>query len=459
MTTTLDSRTTSSTGGSGLHPPARAARITLAQVYRFELVKLLAQWRLRAVFLACLVAPALYTAVVSSQTSLPADFVFGRWMNQTGWAGSLVVLVFTGTLALPLVTCVISGDIFAVEDRLGTWRHLLVTVRSPRLIFAGKALAALTVTLALFVPLVLSSVAGGLLVVGSHPMPGLDDHLIGSGELARLVALSWVSVIPPTLAFSAIGLLGSVAFGRSPLGLLMPVAFALVLELVHMLPVPVALRAATPTSPFATYRGFFTDPPQLGMFGIGLVVSAAWIALATYLAHRMFVRRDFTDLGGDGSSRRFALTGLLPLVALLAVTTAVVATVTGVTGTGVDRAKVERSLATSFSHLYVLQTRELNRPAVTESQLRTTAECDKGGSRVEDVGPGNDWRCVVTWTVPGADGSANAIYQLDVLPDGRYTADGDGPKEVNGYFLVRTKTGDAPNPLWQFDGLVDLLTQ
>jgi ABC-2 type transport system permease protein len=59
--------------------------------------------------------------------------------------------------------------------------------------------------------------------------------------------------------------------------------------------------------------------------------------------------------------------------------------------------------------------------------------------------------------VPGAAGSANAIYQLDVLPDGRYMADGDGPKEVNGYFLVRTKTGNAPNPLWQFDGLVDLL--
>jgi ABC-2 type transport system permease protein len=36
-------------------------------------------------------------------------------------------------------------------------------------------------------------------------------------------------------------------------------------------------------------------------------------------------------------------------------------------------------------------------------------------------------------------------------------ADGDGPKEVNGYFLVRTPAGDAPNPLWQFDGDVDLL--
>jgi ABC-2 type transport system permease protein len=436
---------------------APAARVTLSKIYRFELVKLLAQWRLRTVFLACLVVPALYTAVVSSQTSLPADFVYGRWMNQSGWAGSLVVLVFTGTLALPLVTCLISGDIFAVEDRLGTWRHLLVTVRSPRKIFMGKALAALTVTLALFVPLVLSSLAGGLLVVGSHPLPGLDGHLIGTGELARLVLISWASVVPPTLAFSAIGLLGSVAFGRSPLGLLMPVAFALVLELVHMMPVPVALRAATPTSPFTSYRGLFTDPAQLGMFAIGLGVCAVWVGLATYLAYRTFIHRDFTDLSNDGSARRFALTGLLPLVGLLVATTALVTAVSGVTGTGVDRDKLEVSLAKSFAHLYVLQTRELNRTAVTEGQLQATAECDKGGDRVEDTGPGNDWRCVVTWTVPGADGVGNAIYQLDVLPDGRYMADGDGPKEVNGYFLVRTLTGDAPNPLWQFDGLVDLL--
>ena len=445
MTTTLD------------RPRTTPATTRVGPVYRFELVKLLSQWRLRAVFLACLLVPALYTAVVSSQTSLPADYVYGRWMNQSGWAGSLVVLVFMGTLVLPLVTCVVSGDIFAVEDRLGTWRHLLVTVRSPRLIFAGKAFAALTVTLALFVPLVLSSVLGGLLVVGSHPLPGLDGHLIGSGELARLVGLAWASVIPPTLAFSAIGLLGSVAFGRSPLGLLMPVAFALVLELVHLMPTPVALRVATPTSPFTTYRGLFTQPAQLDLFAIGLVVSAAWTVLATCLAYRTFVRRDFADLANDGSARRFAVGGLLPLLALLTATTALVATSAGMTGTGVDRDKLQASLATSFSHLYVLQTRELHRPSVTEDQLEATAECDKGGDRVEDTGPGNDWRCVVTWTVPGASGVANATYQLDVQPDGRYIADGDGPKEVNGYFLLRTGTGDAPNPLWQFDGLVDLL--
>ncbi|WP_204078759.1 ATP-binding cassette domain-containing protein [Planotetraspora phitsanulokensis] len=56
------------------------------------------------------------------------------------------------------------------------------------------------------------------------------------------------------------------------------------------------------------------------------------------------------------------------------------------------------------------------------------------------------------------DAGGTAIYQLDVTADGRYVADGDGPKEVNGYFQVRAPIGDAPNPLWQFDGNVDLLT-
>ena len=83
---------------------------------------------------------------------------------------------------------------------------------------------------------------------------------------------------------------------------------------------------------------------------------------------------------------------------------------------------------------------------------------DKGGRLVEDLGSGSDWRCVVTWRLPGATATGSAIYRLDVNPDGRYIADGDGPQEVNGFFQVHTSTGDAPNPLWQFDGTVDLST-
>jgi ABC-2 type transport system permease protein len=136
----------------------------------------------------------------------------------------------------------------------------------------------------------------------------------------------------------------------------------------------------------------------------------------------------------------------------------VIAGVTPASRSGIDEAKLDRSLATAFAHLYRLQTGELHRPDVMEAQLRASASCDRGGSRVDDLGPGNDWRCVVTWQLPGATATGSAIYQLDVTPDGRYVADGDGPQQVNGFFPVRTATGDAPNPLWQFDGGVDLLT-
>lgn len=437
--------------------PVAQRPAALGRVYRFEMVKLVSQWRLRILFLACLVAPAVYTAVISRQTSLPADAVYGRWMSQSGWAGSLVILVFMGTLVLPLVTSVVAGDIFAVEDRLGTWRHLLVAVRSPRRIFLAKALAALTATVALLAALLASSIAGGLISIGNHPLPGLDGHLMGSGELARTVLLAWLSIVPPTLAFSAVGLLGSVALGRSPLGLLMPVLLALVLAGIQLMPVPVALRVALPMNAFISYRGLFTTPAQLESLGIGLVVTLTWTALATFLSYRLFVRRDFTDLAHDGSGRRLLVSGLVPLVGLATATTGVVVATTGATGSGIEGPKLEAALATSFSHLYVLQTEQLNRPAVTEEQLRAQASCDKGGDRVEDVGPGADWRCVVAWTLPGATAAGTAIYQLDVTADGRYVADGDGPKEVNGFFQVRTPTGDAPNPLWQFDGYVDLL--
>src|ERR1041384_1524405 len=100
--------------------------------YRFELVKLLAQWPIRLALLACWLGPALLVAVISRQSSLPADTVFGRWMSQTGWAGALVVLSFCGSWVLPLLTSLVAGDVFAAEDRLGTLRHLLVAVRSPR---------------------------------------------------------------------------------------------------------------------------------------------------------------------------------------------------------------------------------------------------------------------------------------------------------------------------------------
>lgn len=448
---TRPSVTTRSAGGSGTAPVAR--------IYRFELAKLLSQWRIRGLVAACWIAPALFVAGVSQQHSLPVDTLFGRWMHDSGWAGPLVTLGFAGTWTLPLLTSIVAGDIFTSEDRLGTWRHLLMVVRSPQRIFAAKALASVTVLVVMVAGLAVSSSVAGLLVVGNNPLVGLDGHTLSAGEAATRVALAWACVLAPTLALAGLGLLGSVLFGRSPMGLLLPAVVAFAMQLAQLLPLPVALRLALPGSAFLSWNGLFTEPAQLGPLLTGVGVSLVWALVATGLACAMFVRRDFSSIGHDGAGRRAITLGLAPIAALLVAGALVVATFSPAASSGITQAKVNRSVATAFAHLYRLQTTQLHRPAVTEAQLHTSAACNRGGGQVTPEGAGNDWRCVVSWRLPGSTAVGQAIYQLDLRPDGRYVADGDGPKQVNGYFLVRTATGDAPNPLWQFDANVDLLTR
>ncbi|MFF1812177.1 ABC transporter permease, partial [Streptomyces sp. NPDC058251] len=69
-------------------------RVSVPRGYRFELVKLVSQWRIRLLVLACWIVPALFVAAVSRQSTLPVDTLFGRWMHATGWAGPLVMLGF-----------------------------------------------------------------------------------------------------------------------------------------------------------------------------------------------------------------------------------------------------------------------------------------------------------------------------------------------------------------------------
>lgn len=449
---------TAGTAGTAVGSRATARPARTVQGYRFELVKLLVQWRIRLLLAGFLLVPAVLVQAVSRQSALPTDTVFGRWMGQSGWAGSLVVLSWCGSWVLPVVTAVIAGDVFAAEDRLGTWRHLLVAVRSPRRTFLAKVLAALTLVLLLTAALAASSMVGGWAAGGGRPLVGLDGHSLPAGQAAAHVAVAWASVLAPTLAFAAVGLLGAVVLGRSPMGLLLPAVLAFLLQVAQMLAMPVAVRMALPSYGFLAWRGLFSEPAQTGPLLLSVAVGLAWAATALLLARWQFLARDFTDLAYDGSGRRLLGGAGLPLAGVLALTAGTVAVSTSATGSGIEQVALERSVATTFAHLYRLQFQDLHRPAVTEAQLQPTAACDKGGPRVEDRGPGGDWSCVVTWHLPDTAATGTALYQLDVTADGRYVADGDGPQEVNGFFQLHTPTGQAPNPLWQFDGLVDLLT-
>lgn len=148
----------------------------------------------------------------------------------------------------------------------------------------------------------------------------------------------------------------------------------------------------------------------------------------------------------SSSHRRSTAAALLATVASAGV-------LTGCTSPITDT-RVAAAVTTSFAHLYVLEQRARQLP-VDADRLDTQTVCDRAASPAA-VGPGDDWTCNVTWrTDAGTTGAAT--YSLNVRADGCYTADGDGPADLNGSATLVDASGQTVvNPLWAFDGCFPL---
>ena len=94
------------------------------------------------------------------QSATPSDSLFGSWVHTSGFAVSLVILGFAGAWGFPIVAGLLAGDLFASEDRHGTWKTILTRSCTREEVFAGKVLAV------------------GTMVIGV-------DGIAGSGKPAR----------------------------------------------------------------------------------------------------------------------------------------------------------------------------------------------------------------------------------------------------------------------------------
>ena len=441
----------------------RPAPASVARVYRFELVKL----RLAVADPAACSWPAgrvraLFVAAVSRQGTLPTDTLFGRWMHATGWAGPLVVLGFAGTWALPLLTSVVAGDVFAAEDRLGTWRHLLVAVRSPRRIFAAKAPGEPRRHRARWSAarrLEPRRAAWG----GRRPAAGRPRRATaGAGAAAaagRAARLGVRAGADPGLRrrrAAGLGRARALADGAAAAGAARPRDAARAAAAAAGRRAPGAAELRVPRLERTVHRAR-PDRPAAHRRR-----ASAWSGRwpRPRCAYLLFIRRDFTDLAYDGAgAARCSPWRVLPLAALVAVAVA--------PGRGGDRGARLRA-----STRRKARARRSPRPSPTSTGCRPTSctappsprrscatapPATRAAAGSPTTGPATTGAASSPGTSRARPPPGSAIYQLDVAAERRYVADGDGPKEVNGYFTVHTPTGDAPNPLWQFDGNVDLL--
>src|SRR2546429_2447621 len=118
----------------------------MTRVYKWELLKLLAQKRTYLGLGASMAVPLVFVIVLTIQQGGPNDIPLGRYIRETGLATPFVVLFFMSFWAFPLITALVAGDIVSSETHNGTLKTILTRSRDRGQIFAGKVLAAFTYT-------------------------------------------------------------------------------------------------------------------------------------------------------------------------------------------------------------------------------------------------------------------------------------------------------------------------
>jgi hypothetical protein len=107
-------------------------------------------------------------------------------------------------------------------------------------------------------------------------------------------------------------------------------------------------------------------------------------------------------------------------------------------------------LGQTFANLYVRSESLVGRTDVTASALHVTTSCQRGGGDTLDQGPGDDWRCLVTFRDPTL-GPKQVLYEVALKPEGCFTAEGP-PLVVGDARLVLPDGTTHVNPIYAFDG-------
>jgi ABC-2 type transport system permease protein len=257
-----------------------------------ECSKLLAQFKAQVLLAICVIGPFAFAIAMQVQSSLPTDTLFGRAANESGFAVSLVILGFAGLWAFPVLTGVVGGDLFSAEDRYGTWATVLTRSRSRAEIFAGKTVTAIAFSLLAIALLAASSIVAGTIIIGYTPVVDLSGVLLQPDQALPRVVFAWVSVLPPALGFTALGILLSVAMRSSAAGIGLPVVIGLLMQLIAFVDGPEAARRLLLTYAFGGWHGLLVEPGFYGPLIHGTAVSVIYLIVCLAIAHRLLQRRE-----------------------------------------------------------------------------------------------------------------------------------------------------------------------
>jgi ABC-2 type transport system permease protein len=415
--------------------------------YGAELQKLFAQLTTRLIALVAVIGPFAFAAVLKVQSGTPSDALFGAWVHSSGFAISLVILGFAGSWGLPIIAGVLAGDLFASEDRHGTWKTILTRSCTREDVFAGKLLAVGTVVVGVSLLLAASSLVAGVALVGAQPLVNLSGVLTSSGRMLALTIVGWLYCLLPVLAYTSVAVLFSVATRNGILGVLGPLMVALVTQLLDLIGKGVIVHTLLIGSAFDGWHGLFVSRPFFGPLLVSGLVCVAWIAVCLTVSWQILRRRDFVARADTGKP---SWTTPIRVVAIAVVVVAVLALGSSLGPNGVTAYRVSAAIGPEFDNVTLLQQALIGRHAPAGAKLDVLPNCNRRGAA--DVGPG-DWNCNLYVYLP----QPNAVpfqqtaveYEVSVEYNGCYKAqsppaflggptmrDADGKSVTNPLFVV-----------------------
>jgi len=264
----------------------------IAAVASVECAKLAFQWKTRLMILVCVAGPFVFAGAMRIQDSMPSDTLFGRAVKESGFATPLVILGFASLWAFPVISSLVGGDLFASEDRYGTWKTILTRARSRAEFFAGKTLVAVGFAWLAAAVLASSSIAAGVFVLGADPLIDLSGMLQPAPEALRLVALAWATTALPVAALTAVAVMVSVLTRSSAAGIGLPVVLALAMQLSTLVDGPELPRRLLVTTAFEAWHMLLTTTPSYRPVIDAAIVSLVYTVGSLAVAYWALQRRD-----------------------------------------------------------------------------------------------------------------------------------------------------------------------
>ena len=264
----------------------------IARVYKWEVLKLLAQKRTFLGLGASMLVPLAFVVVLLVKAGGPSDIPLGRYLRQTGLATPFVVLFFMSIWAFPLITALVAGDIVAAESHNGTLKTILTRSRDRGEIYAGKVLATFTYTVAVVFSMGIVAFVAASIAWGFNDLTSLSGTTVhawhGLGLLAGSLALyTW-----PMAGIAAFGLFLSTVTRNSAASVVGTLMWALLMQLLGVLPGTEPIRPYLLGTQFDAWHGFLRTPADWTPVVRALWVCAVYAALPLAAGYLVFLRRD-----------------------------------------------------------------------------------------------------------------------------------------------------------------------